>query len=101
MQTTKHILELDNAGERMVPSTSHSSVFWAHLYRYQFATSFCIGKQVVDVACGEGYGSAGLKLAGASSILGIDISENAVNHVRLVHGVNAHVGDAQRMPVES
>lgn len=36
----------------------------------------------MDVACGNGYGSAILAAAGAGSVLGMDISEDAVAHAR-------------------
>jgi SAM-dependent methyltransferase len=49
-----------------------------HLKRYEFATRFVVGKRVLDAACGIGYGSAMLKEAGATYVLGVDIAAEAV-----------------------
>jgi len=49
-----------------------------HVARYASAKQFCRGKKVLDVACGEGYGSKMLLNWGASSVLGVDISEDAI-----------------------
>jgi SAM-dependent methyltransferase len=40
---------------------------------------------VLDVACGTGYGSAVLADAGAESVIGIDLSPEAVAHARMHH----------------
>jgi O-antigen biosynthesis protein len=64
----------DNSGERMVPERSGGLTFWEHVYRYAFASDFVKGKYVLDIACGEGYGSAVLLKAGAEKVIGIDIS---------------------------
>ena len=42
-----------------------------HLHHYLFATQFCRGQRVLDVACGTGYGSFLLAQAGAR-VLGVD-----------------------------
>jgi SAM-dependent methyltransferase len=49
-----------------------------HLARYRFATQLVEGRQVADIACGTGYGTQMLAEAGAKSVLGIDISADAV-----------------------
>ncbi|MBX8782892.1 methyltransferase domain-containing protein [Ochrobactrum sp. GRS2] len=59
--------------------TPYNSVLAAeHLGRYAIALAFCKGKSVLDIACGEGYGSAILADGGASSVLGIDCSVEAI-----------------------
>ena len=50
-----------------------------HISRYLFAKPFCVGKKVLDIACGEGYGSALMANWGAESVLGIDISPVAID----------------------
>ena len=50
-----------------------------HLNRYLSAKKFVNGKKVLDAACGEGYGSFLMKRWGASEVIGVDISEDALN----------------------
>lgn len=49
-----------------------------HIARYSFAEPYCANKRVLDVACGEGYGSRLLADWGASEVVGVDISIDAV-----------------------
>ncbi|HEX3098682.1 MAG TPA: class I SAM-dependent methyltransferase [Usitatibacter sp.] len=67
-------------GERFVPGTP-GEIWVEHWHRYHFAARWTAGKRVVDVACGEGYGSA-LLARGAASVTGIDVSEAAIAHAR-------------------
>jgi SAM-dependent methyltransferase len=53
-----------------------------HLRRYEFAARFVAGKRVVDLACGAGYGSVVLKDAGASQVIGVDVSPDCVRYAR-------------------
>jgi O-antigen biosynthesis protein len=71
---------LVNTGERlMTEDCDNNSV--EHLHRYALALTFCEGRDVLDIASGEGYGSN--LLAGvAESVRGVDISEDAVGHAR-------------------
>ncbi|MBN1830334.1 MAG: methyltransferase domain-containing protein [Deltaproteobacteria bacterium] len=66
-------------GERFLPWLDESMIHYEHLHRYAFARTFAAGKDVLDVACGEGYGSAMLAET-ASSVLGLDIDGEAVIH---------------------
>lgn len=50
-----------------------------HLARYRFSSEFVRGMRVADAACGTGYGSQMLADAGARSVHGMDISEEAVS----------------------
>lgn len=94
------LAELDNNGERMVPLLSHASVFWAHIYRYRFAAECVKGKRVLDIGCGEGYGAAGMRAAGASHVIAVDVAENAVRHAKEVYGLDARAGSAEAIPLE-
>lgn len=49
-----------------------------HLARYGLLRSICKGKRILDVACGEGYGSYLMLQWGADSVVGIDISRRAI-----------------------
>jgi len=53
---------------------------WAeHWHRYHAISHLVADKRVLDVACGEGYGSALLSRA-ALSVSGVDISSEAITH---------------------
>ena len=86
-------------GERMIPESADLFTFWEHVYRYAFACSFVKGKRVLDVACGEGYGSAALQNAGAASVVGVDVSEDVCFHARSKYGIDAKPGSAENIPL--
>ena len=50
-----------------------------HLHRYAIARDLAYGKDVLDIACGEGYGSELLATV-ARKVTGVDISEEAIAH---------------------
>ena len=65
-------------GERLTSAIS-GGVEMEHLHRYCFARDLCVGRDVLDVASGEGYGTA--MLAGvARSVLGVERDAEAVDH---------------------
>jgi SAM-dependent methyltransferase len=71
---------LEFTGERFTPECVRE-IWYEHVHRYVFAREFVGGLRVLDAACGEGYGSA--MLAGrAASVVGVDISEEAIAHAR-------------------
>ncbi len=72
--------ELEFTGERFVPG-ARGEIWVEHWHRYHFASRFAAGMRVVDAACGEGYGSA-LLARSAASVVGADISAEAVAHAR-------------------
>jgi SAM-dependent methyltransferase len=79
--------ELEFTGERFVPGIA-GEIAHEHWHRYAFARPLCADRRVLDVSCGEGYGSA--LLAGvATSVIGVDIAAQAVAHAR-----NAYTGRA-------
>jgi len=67
-------------GERYVPE-AHGNIELEHLHRYLFACNAAAGKTVLDIASGEGYGSAMLARA-AFKVTGVDISQEAVSHAQ-------------------
>lgn len=69
---------IEFTGERFVP-TEHGVIRQEHLHRYAWCLPFVEGKDVLDVASGEGYGSAMLA-SKARSVHGVDISDEAVAH---------------------
>ncbi|MFM0029584.1 glycosyltransferase [Paraburkholderia madseniana] len=88
-------------GERYVP-TEAGDIRYEHWHRYAWAAQSIAGLEVLDVACGEGYGSAILARMG-KSVTGVDISSDAVAHAS---GQYAHVqnlsflhGSASELPL--
>ncbi|MEO7741611.1 MAG: class I SAM-dependent methyltransferase [Usitatibacter sp.] len=69
---------LEFTGERFIPGT-RGEIWIEHWHRYHFAMRWAHGKRVLDVACGEGYGSA-LLARTARQVTGIDVSQAAVDH---------------------
>jgi ubiquinone/menaquinone biosynthesis C-methylase UbiE len=65
--------ELYVPGSRITQET-----YRIHLARYVFASKFVPGADVLDVACGSGYGSSYLLRKGAKSVVGADINEDAI-----------------------
>lgn len=93
------IPNMEHTGERLVPESSDPTIFWEHIYRYRFAMQFVPGKNVLDIASGEGYGTAALKQGGALSVIGVDISEEACAYARQKYGVDVRQGSAESIPL--
>ncbi len=65
-------------GERYVP-TEQGRIRLEHFHRYGIIRKIVTDKDVLDIACGEGYGSS-LISSVARSIVGVDISDAAIHH---------------------
>ncbi len=85
--------ELAFTGERFVPEL-RGQLAYEHLHRYALAVEYVRGRVVLDVASGEGYGSA-LLARYARSVVGVDVSEEAVIHARRKYASVAHVSFLQ------
>jgi len=71
-----------------------------HLHRYLVAREWCRDKDVLDVASGEGYGTALLAQV-ARSAVGVEIAPEAVDHANNAYRANNLsfvVGDARSLP---
>ena len=64
---------------RALPAGDHGDIELEHLHRYAIARDLAYGKDVLDIACGEGYGSELLATV-ARKVTGVDISEEAIAH---------------------
>jgi ubiquinone/menaquinone biosynthesis C-methylase UbiE len=53
-----------------------------HRGRYLWTAAMAHGLEVLDAGCGTGYGSEILATAGARSVVGLDISADALEHAR-------------------
>jgi SAM-dependent methyltransferase len=90
---------LKATGERLIPDEQQEELVYAeHLARYSLAARFASGRRILDAGSGEGYGAALLRRAGASSVVGIDIHEEAVNHARDRYGLEILQGDIGALP---
>jgi lipopolysaccharide biosynthesis protein/ubiquinone/menaquinone biosynthesis C-methylase UbiE len=71
---------MEFTGERYIPEIS-GDIELEHLHRYLHALEIADRKDVLDIACGEGYGSAMLADI-ANKVTGIDISIDTIKHAR-------------------
>jgi glycosyltransferase involved in cell wall biosynthesis/SAM-dependent methyltransferase len=81
-----------------------SSPWWGeHRSRYRFAEGLVPGKRVLDVGCGSGYGAELLRDAGASQVVGIDISAAAIEQAsrRSSRRLSFTLADAFDLPYDA
>jgi SAM-dependent methyltransferase len=67
--------------ERIVPARTSPGILAIHLKRYDFARRWCESAEVLDAACGVGYGSAHLADV-AHRVVGLDRSVEAIEDAR-------------------
>jgi 2-polyprenyl-3-methyl-5-hydroxy-6-metoxy-1,4-benzoquinol methylase len=71
-------------GERTLPDVPEENYWYRrHLAVYEWIAARVAGRRVVDMACGEGYGSDALAAVGAASVVGVDANPEAHEHARL------------------
>ncbi|WP_082132441.1 methyltransferase domain-containing protein [Luteimonas sp. FCS-9] len=91
---------MEFTGERFVPGVS-GEIEMEHYHRYRLALALVAGREVLDIACGEGYG-AHLLSERAASVVGVDVSPQAVEHARLAYcreNLRFEVGDCAAIPL--
>ena len=98
-------MEMAFTGERYVPTVQESPMRYEHLHRYALALDFVRrGKSVLDMASGEGYGSAYLSQV-ANSVIGVDIDRECINFSRQKYGNISNlefiVGSCDAIPLSS
>lgn len=73
--------EIDNTGERILLEKETPLMIARHFCAYKYAKDYVSGKEVLDIGCGEGYGSN--FLAGFSkSVLGIDYNAAIIDYAK-------------------
>jgi SAM-dependent methyltransferase len=73
--------DLANTGERILTEIETPLMIERHFLAYQFAKNYCKGKMVLDIGCGEGYGSD--YLAGfAKNVTAIDYDSSAIDYAK-------------------
>jgi ubiquinone/menaquinone biosynthesis C-methylase UbiE len=95
-------MQMEFTGERYVPELLSAKISYEHWHRYIFASRFCIEKNVLDIACGEGYGTAFIGQH-ARKVTGVDISDETVIHAKSkYHCANTFfvTANASNMPFE-
>ena len=92
-------MKMQFTGERFTPECE-GEIRLEHWQRYLFARSLVKDKRVLDVACGEGYGSK-LLAEQAASVVGVDVSVEVIEHATRRYGSLAglgfRLGDCERL----
>jgi ubiquinone/menaquinone biosynthesis C-methylase UbiE len=92
--------ELPWTGERLVTSIFNFGAI-DHLHRYAIAIELVKGKDVLDIASGEGYGSYIIS-GHAKEVVGVDISREAVEHATKKYqkqNLQFKMGSADHIPL--
>jgi GT2 family glycosyltransferase/SAM-dependent methyltransferase len=100
-KTEGKIGDLEWTGERYLPGVE-GDIAIEHLHRYALARELVHGKDVLDIACGEGYGTRLLSET-ARSAVGIDVAEEVVLHARQRYvqpGLSFELGSCAKIPLE-
>jgi ubiquinone/menaquinone biosynthesis C-methylase UbiE len=87
------------SGERL-ETFIYNEIAVEHLHRYAIATTLAAGKNVLDIACGEGFG-ANLLAAGAAHITAVDIDAKVIQKARKKYrsaAIDFLVGNAEKIP---
>jgi len=74
-------------GERLVPEfmandPASQKITKIHLQHYEIAARYVPQRRVLDIACGAGYGSQILHIAGASKVVGVDVSPDTIQYAQ-------------------
>jgi SAM-dependent methyltransferase len=73
---------LELTGERTLPDVPEENYWYQrHLVVYEWIAARTIGRRIVDLACGEGYGSEVLS-RGAAEVVGVDANPEAHEHAK-------------------
>ncbi len=67
----------------------HKKEYPDHWERYEWAAQFVKGKQIVDIACGPGYGTTLLSVISGVKAIGLDVDEQTVNAATINYGDKA------------
>ncbi len=87
-------------GERLEKGIYNDTTI-EHLHRYAIAMDFAKGKHVLDVACGDGYGS-NLLAKVATSVIGIDNKSTVISEARSKYkatNLRFENGNIEHLPV--
>jgi SAM-dependent methyltransferase len=86
-------------GERTVPGLAQENYwFRRHEAAYAAVGPLCPGLRVLDAGCGEGYGAAAARQAGATAVVALDYDGWAVERAARVYGLPAVRGNLVALP---
>ncbi len=73
--------EIDNTGERILLDKETPLMIARHFCAYKYAKGFVSDKEVLDIGCGEGYGSD-FMTGYAKSVLGLDYDKTVIDYAK-------------------
>jgi 2-polyprenyl-3-methyl-5-hydroxy-6-metoxy-1,4-benzoquinol methylase len=85
-----HLIDLviNQSQERWLPGLSSRDTHEAHTNRYKWVSEYVKNKNILDIACGTGFGSMYLAKEGlALKVLGGDCSKSAVQYCKVKHNM--------------
>lgn len=88
--------------ERYHPALANTPIHYHHLHRYAFAAAHVVNLRVLDLASGEGYGTA-ILAENAREVIGLDLNERvieAASEKYVLDNASFQVGDMIDMPFE-
>ena len=94
--------DLEFTGERFVPGKVSGEIEVEHWHRYLLASEFVRNSKVLDIACGEGYGTHFLSHF-SKHALGVDISSDSIQFAKGKYrkpNLNFLVGSCSEIPLE-
>jgi ubiquinone/menaquinone biosynthesis C-methylase UbiE len=86
MNSKTYTKNIESNGERYHPNQA-GEIKLEHLHRYALACEFAQGKKVLDIASGEGYGSAMLADV-AKHVTGVDIDNTSIEMAKQKYSKN-------------
>lgn len=91
---------MEFTGERFIPGKGGAQIHYEHLHRYLFAKNLVVNQIVLDLGCGNGYGSVILATR-AAKVFGFDISLEAIDFAQTNYKrekTHYLVGDSSELP---
>lgn len=97
------MVDLSDNGERLIPNKIGGKTVIEHLHRYSWILDIIKDKKVLDIACGEGYGS-NLMSDVATEVVGVDLSSKIIVHAQEKYkrsNLKFLTGNASNIPFEN
>ena len=94
---------IERVSEKNIPWYS-KRLYKEHKIRYLFAKKFIKGKVVLDIACGNGYGTYLLANSEAKFVYGIDNSRKAIDYAKKNHdqkNISFNLGNAEKINLKN